>query len=131
MNMNKEWHYYSLNYSPTIEQGFIFTITRRPDNSIILHELYMVNVVNGNELKTRVDIQGLISMCKDKPGGNIPDEHKDRLIKEFGLEPDTKVDEVSAEQLLTSTELLNEGYLDNYKSDYQKTIDEIIRNMRN
>ena len=96
----KEYHLHKSPLPDGAEQVFIVSAVRdEEDRTISVKEIFVVTVVGNQEVKARIDVEGLMHKIATTPGGNIPVENYDKLYEK--IDPVTPV----KEQLQNQVEL--------------------------
>lgn len=78
----KEYHVHKTPLPDGAEQAFIISATRdTEDQSITVEEIFVVTSIGNQEVKSRIDIEGLVRKIAMTPGGNVPVENYDKLYE--------------------------------------------------
>ena len=83
MNKKTEYHIFTQRFD-THEQAFVFNISRDTEKFICeINELWMITVINGTEIKTRLKIKDMCIGMGNTIGGNINDENIKTVLDMF------------------------------------------------
>lgn len=78
----KEYHIHKTLLPDGAEQAFIISATRDDDgDSITVEEIFVVTSIGDKEVKSRIDVRGLVNKVAMNPGGNVPVENYDKLYE--------------------------------------------------
>lgn len=77
-NQMKEYHVHRTPLPDGAEQAFVISATR-DDDGITVEEIFVVTSIGDKEVKSRIDIEGLVNKIAMTPGGNVPVENYDKL----------------------------------------------------
>jgi hypothetical protein len=78
----KEYHLHRTPLPDGAEQLFIISATRDDKNqSITVEEIFVVTSIGNKEVKSRIEIEGLVNKIAMTPGGNVPVENYDKLYE--------------------------------------------------
>lgn len=137
--MTKEYHVFT-NQQSNHEQAFVFEVNREND-FFEINELWLINIHSGREIKTRINMENIMSSIGQNVGGTIKDKDMDTVLNIFKeILPEEKRLEVHievcqreleqtisdpAERLIKASEYAK--HLDSeITSDVQKLIDSIV-----
>jgi hypothetical protein len=76
----KEYHVHKTPLPNGAEQAFIISATR-DDDGVTVEEIFVVTSVGDKEVKSRIDVRGLVNKVAMNPGGNVPVENYDKLYE--------------------------------------------------
>jgi hypothetical protein len=76
----KEYHVHKTPLPNGAEQAFIISATR-DDDGVTVEEIFVVTSVGDKEVKSRIDVRGLVNKVAMTPGGNVPVENYDKLYE--------------------------------------------------
>jgi hypothetical protein len=76
----KEYHVHKTPLPHGAEQAFIISATR-DDDGITVEEIFVVTSIGNQEVKSRIDVRGLVNKVAMTPGGNVPVENYDKLYE--------------------------------------------------
>lgn len=82
MDKEQEIHSYTIK-KPDSEQAFVFNVTRYDDDTLKLNQIFLVTNINGNELKTVINLDNLVNLMLEDVGGNVRKSDYDTIIDIF------------------------------------------------
>ena len=76
----KEYHVHRTPLPDGAEQAFVISATR-DDDGITVEEIFVVTSIGDKEVKSRIDVEGLVNKIVMTPGGNVPVENYDKMYE--------------------------------------------------